>query len=118
MDMLTEEGDEWSCYHQPEVWESYARLLASSITYVAEEDGLICGYFRSLQDGDFYLYGCDLLVRPAYRGQGIGRMLMECLYRDYPGMTVYVMSDVDGYYAKLGYHREGSIFEVSNPDAE
>jgi hypothetical protein len=39
---------------------------------------------------------------------------MECIYQDYPNHTVYVMSDVDGYYQKQGYIREGSIFEVIN----
>ncbi len=37
---------------------------------------------------------------------------MECIYADYPGQVVYVMSDVDEYYKKLGYQRAGSVFEV------
>jgi hypothetical protein len=32
--------------------------------------------------------------------------------QDFPNQPVYVMSDVDPYYEKLGYRREGSIFEV------
>jgi hypothetical protein len=39
---------------------------------------------------------------------------MECIYEDYPEQIVYVMSDVDKYYDKLGYRCEGSIFEVTN----
>jgi GNAT superfamily N-acetyltransferase len=53
-----------------------------------------------------------LLVRKSYRGRNIGKILMERVCRDFPGQTVYVMSDVDLYYEKLGYRREGSIFEV------
>jgi len=38
---------------------------------------------------------------------------MECIYEDYPDRIVFVMSDIDEYYKKLGYKREGSIFEVT-----
>jgi len=48
----------------------------------------------------------------AYRGKEIGKKLLECLQQDYPDQVVYVMSDVDGYYEKVGYKRIGSIFEV------
>ena len=57
----------------------------------------------------------DLLVRRACRGRGIGAMLMERVRADFFPQTAYVMSDVDAYYEKLGYRREGSIFEVRPP---
>ena len=38
---------------------------------------------------------------------------MKCIYEDYPERIVFVMSDIDEYYKKLGYKREGSIFEVT-----
>lgn len=41
---------------------------------------------------------------------------MECICSDYPEHIVYVMSDVDGYYEKLGYKKEGSVYEVSRYD--
>jgi hypothetical protein len=37
---------------------------------------------------------------------------MERVCRDFPNQPVYVMSDSDPYYEKLGYEREGSIFIV------
>jgi GNAT superfamily N-acetyltransferase len=60
----------------------------------------------------FYIYVCDLLVTAKYRGRDIGRKLMEQLTTDYPNQTVFVMSDVDEYYQKLGYPIIGSILEV------
>jgi ribosomal protein S18 acetylase RimI-like enzyme len=80
--------------------------------YVAEEKGEILGYSRSLEDWGFCIYVCDLLVRADYRGRHLGKKLMECLHLDYPGLEIYVMSDVDNYYGKLNYKRVGSIFEV------
>lgn len=114
--MLQDEGQDWSCYWAEDVCNKYRQALQQSITYVCYVDDVLCGYSRSLDDCGFYVYVCDLLVRPEYRGRNIGRMLMECIVRDYPGQTVYVMSDVDEYYRKQGYKREGSVFEVSNSE--
>ncbi|MFO7637389.1 MAG: GNAT family N-acetyltransferase [Clostridia bacterium] len=114
MELIEAEGEEWSCYTSPGAAARYRVLLADSITYVACNGDMICGYSRSIRDGDFYIYVCDLLVTGQSRGQGLGRRLMECVCRDHPHTTVYVMSDVDAYYKKLGYRREGSIFEVGS----
>src|SRR5574344_1125249 len=111
MQMISEE-EGWD-YANENLAEKYKVALETSITYVACQDDVLCGYSRSLYDFGEYIYVCDLLVMPAYRGKGVGRKLMECLHQDYPHQEVYVMSGVDEYYAKLGYKRIGSIFEVS-----
>jgi ribosomal protein S18 acetylase RimI-like enzyme len=103
--------DGWD-YADENMSDKYKRALESSITHVAYQDDVLCGYSRSLDDCGFYIYVCDLLVKPGYRGMGIGRKLMECLYKDYPNQDIYVMSDVDGYYEKVDYNRIGSIYEV------
>jgi GNAT superfamily N-acetyltransferase len=110
MKMIDDE-DGWD-YASKSMAKNYAIALESSITYVASEGDVLCGYSRSLDDCGFYIYVCDLLVRPDYRGKDIGRKLMECLYKDYPNHVVYVMSDVDGYYEKVDFKRVGSIYEV------
>jgi hypothetical protein len=38
---------------------------------------------------------------------------MEQVCKEYPEQTVYVMSDVDPYYEKQGYQKEGTIFIVT-----
>ena len=117
MKIIEDEGEDWACYSASSVSDKYRSALQDSITYVAYEEEVLCGYSRSIDDCGFYIYVCDLLVVPAYRGQKIGRKLMECIYEDYPDHTVYVMSDVDEYYIKQGYKREGSIFEVLSRNA-
>jgi GNAT superfamily N-acetyltransferase len=112
MELIQNEGEEWSCYWAFENSAKYRLALHKSITYVAYENDVLCGYSRSLDDCGFYIYVCDLLVMADYRGKNIGKQLMECIYLDYPNHTIYVMSDVDEYYQKQGYIREGSIFEV------
>lgn len=108
-------GDEegWT-YSDAGMSAQYRMALERSITYVAYEGGILCGYSRSVDDCGIYVYVCDLLVKPKYRGRGVGRGLMECIYADYPNQVVYVMSDVCAYYQKQGYKRAGSIFEVPN----
>jgi GNAT superfamily N-acetyltransferase len=116
--LLEDEGEEWACYWKEDVVDKYRTALANSITYVAYEDDILCGYSRSLDDCGFYIYVCDLLVRRDRRGNGIGRELMECIYKDYPDQIVFVMSDVDEYYKKLGYRREGSVYQVTNRNGQ
>ena len=111
-ELLIDEGDEWSDYHGSAGRDRYIKALESSITYIACDEALVCGYARCREDDGFGVYVYDLLVRKSYRGKQIGKILMERVCHDFPDQPVYVMSDVDPYYEKLGYRREGSIFEV------
>jgi ribosomal protein S18 acetylase RimI-like enzyme len=113
--LLREEGDDWSDYHGRKGYNKYVKALESSITYLAFDDDVLCGYARCREDDGFGFYVYDLLVQKAHRGRQIGKMLMEQACLDFPDQTVYVMSDVDLYYEKLGYQREGSIFIVASP---
>lgn len=115
MDLIREEGEDWMCYVTSEASEKYQSSLLNSITYVAFEDEVLCGFSRSFHDCDLYIYVLDLLVKPKFRGRSIGRQLIECIYKDYSVKTVYVLSGIDEYYEKQGYHKEGSIFSV--PDS-
>lgn len=108
LEIIKTEGDEWKDYFD----SNYREALKQSITYVAFFDGELCGYSRSLNDCGLFIWVIDLLVDQKYRGNSIGRKLMECLLPAYPNQLVLVMSDVDAYYEKLGYKKEGSIFKV------
>ena len=110
--MLMIKAEEGWDYADDKMAERYKFALSNSITFVAYQNEVLCGYSRSLDDCGFYIYVCDLLVKPAYRGNEIGRKLMECLIDEYPGQAVYVMSDVDAYYEKIGFKKIGSVFEV------
>ena len=103
--------EEWTDYCADSA--EYTKALLNSLTYVAYEDEILCGYVRCRNDNGFGIYVYDLLVKKAYRGRSFGKMLLDKVCTDHPQDTVYVMSDVDGYYEKQGYHRVGSIFEVS-----
>jgi len=111
--MFEDEGPDWAEYYQDSTRRKYEQALEHSITYLAFADDKLCGYVRCREDDGFGVYIYDLLVAKAFRGHAIGSRLMAQVRADFPEQTVYVMSDVDEYYEKLGYKREGSIFVVS-----
>lgn len=113
-EMMRSEGEDWECYFGETAIEKYKQALENSITYVACEGEVLCGYARCRDDDGLGIYVYDLLVQKDDRGCSLGRKLMERVCADYPDAAVYVMSGVDGYYEKLGYHREGSIFLISS----
>lgn len=108
MELVQSEGEEWKEYLNP----IYRKALDNSITFVALIEDELCGYSRSLSDSGLFIWVVDLLVNKNRRGFSIGKKLMECILTDFPGVDVFVMSDVDAYYDKLGYEKEGSIFQV------
>ena len=112
MKIIELEGDEWKDYSAPDVANKYKNALNNSITYIAVEGEEICGFSRSINDNACGIIICDLLVTPKFRGQNIGKQLMKCICDDHPDLSVYVMSDVDEYYQKVGCRKVGSVFEV------
>ena len=108
MNLVRSEGEEWEEYLNPD----YQKALDNSITYVALIEDELCGYSRSLSDSGLFIWVIDLLVNKNQRGLSIGKKLMECITIDFPDTDVFVLSDVDTYYEKLGYKKEGSVYKV------
>ncbi len=110
--LLEREGDEWQDYWKGENRAKYHKALSGSIAYLLFAHEELCGYIRCRDDDGYGVYIYDLLVDKNHRGQEYGRMLLEQAYHDFPDAPVYVMSDVNHYYEKLGYAVEGTIFIV------
>lgn len=104
---------DWDWFLSSEIMEKHKKSLGESITYIIFYKNEIIGYIRAIEDIGSYIYVCELLVNSKYRGKGSGKILLDRLITDYPEHHTLVMSDVDQYYQKLGYKREGSIFKVS-----
>ena len=110
--LIEQEGEEWKDYWLGAGWEKYKKALSSSITYLIFENEKLCGFARCRNDDGFGIYIYDLLVDKKYRGKEYGRLLMEQACLEFPNDPVYVMSDVNPYYEKLGYEAEGAIYIV------
>ncbi len=109
--LMQDEGEEWT-YCQGSNRQKYAMAMNHSIAYVLMDGDKLCGYVRCKDDDGFGIYILDLLVDRKYRGNGYGRQLMKTICDLYPEDIVYVTSDVDVYYEKLGCVKEGTVFIV------
>ena len=110
--LLVNEGEDWADYWRGEGHRQYQKVMSECIGYLAMDENECIGYLRARQDGVYGIYIYDLLVRGDHRGKQIGKQLMEAVKQAHPNQVVYVMSDVDLYYEKLGYLKEGSIYIV------
>lgn len=102
---------QWAAFTSPEVIGRFRQALQTSETYVCRDGGLTCGYLRALVDG-FDIYVSELYVAPSHRNRGLGRQLLARLKQAHPGEPVYVLSDEDAYYEKLGVARVGSVYQL------
>jgi len=112
--MIEREGEEWTYYWRGDCRAKYQKALANSIVYLLLKNKTLCAYARCRDDDGYGVYVYDLLVDQNHRGREYGRLLMERVREDFPDNPVYVMSDIDPYYEKLGYEKAGSIFMVKN----
>lgn len=68
------------------------------------------GMARIVGDGGCIYHICDMAVRPAHQGQGLGSRMMDALMayvEEHAPETAYVnlMADVDGFYEQWGFER-------------
>lgn len=66
---------EWPTYGEELVKQGLSNSLFSVVVH--DENGLIIGMGRVLGDGAIYLHVQDVIVRPAFQGQGIGKLVMN-----------------------------------------
>lgn len=108
--LLTAEPD-WKSFTSDGAVDIFRKSLLDSETYVCQSQDKICGYLRALVDG-FGVYVSELYVEPRYRNSGYGRRLLGKIKDAHPYQDVFVFSDEDLYYEKLGCKRIGSIFQL------
>ena len=106
---------DWSELVADNVVGAYKRALAQSATFVCYSDEEFCGYIRAIVDSGLAVYISELYVVGKWRNHACGRTLIERVRSAYASLKVYVLSDEDGYYHKLGCERVGSVFTVHDP---
>lgn len=70
------------------------------------ETGAQVGFARALSDGVAHAYLSDVIVDPAHRGRGIGKMLVEAMVGDDAGSRMQWLlhtSDAHGLYEQFGF---------------
>jgi ribosomal protein S18 acetylase RimI-like enzyme len=111
VELLALLGDEpgWNSFLSEYAIETFKEALLESETYLCECEGKICRYIRAFVDG-FGIYVSELYVAPQCRGNSFGAVLLEKVKEANPNQNVYVLSDEDMYYEKLGCRRIGSVY--------
>ncbi|HWE63186.1 MAG TPA: GNAT family N-acetyltransferase [Chloroflexota bacterium] len=93
-------------------------VAASDLVLTAWSGDSLVGCVRVLSDFVFRAVLCDVIVHPAYRGQGIGRMLIERV-TDHPRLArvqkfTLLTASARSFYERLGWRRypgEGMVYE-------
>jgi ribosomal protein S18 acetylase RimI-like enzyme len=91
-----------------------ALLRASQRTVVAESNHVIVGFARALTDGLANGYLSTVVVAPAFRGQGIGRALVQRLIGEDEQLTWVLRAGREGapaFFAKLGFSASATAME-------
>lgn len=105
-----------------EVWphdyslQGIETALKSTINLTARVKGQLVGAVRILTDG--YLFGTipEVLVHPAFQGNGIGRGLMERAWDRSPtGLFFGAQEGNEEFFEKLGYERSMTSFARRKP---
>jgi GNAT superfamily N-acetyltransferase len=97
--------------------------VENSLNFGLYDDGWQIGYARFITDHATFAYMADVFVIDAYRGQGLGRWLVECMLA-YPGVERYrrlllATTTAAWLYEKLGFSTPDNprlFWQVNRPD--
>lgn len=93
---------------------AHIALSHSLYTLIAMDGERPIGMARVVGDGGYVYFICDVIVRPSYQSQGIGRQIIERVLRwledqvdEGETIMVNLMSAMnkEPFYEKLGFHR-------------
>jgi GNAT superfamily N-acetyltransferase len=83
------------------------KSLAHSLNFGAYQNGQMIGFARVVTDYAVFAYLCDVVVLEAFRGQGVGKQLMQAVHEhpDLQGLRRFMLAtrDAHGLYAQFGF---------------
>jgi GNAT superfamily N-acetyltransferase len=87
--------------------ETLIRAMANSVCFGVYRQGQLIGLARVITDLATFAYWTDVVIAPAYRGQGLGHWLSECMLR-HPQMqglrrVALLTRDAAQLYSQLGF---------------
>jgi GNAT superfamily N-acetyltransferase len=89
------------------------KSLAHSLNFGAYAGGQMIGFARVVTDYAVFAYLCDVVVLEGFRGQGVGKLLMQAVLKhpDLQGLRRFLLAtrDAHGLYAQFGFE------PLSNP---
>lgn len=86
--------------------EQIEKSIKNSLCFGVYDAGRQVGFARAVTDYSVMYWLCDVFVDEEYRGQGIGKLLMECIV-NHPDLKdlngVLATRDAQGLYEKYGF---------------
>lgn len=99
--------------------------FAKSRCVFAYDDDTLVGMGRCITDGEYYATIWDVIVKPGYQKQGIGRKIMEELLKDLSDMQFVALTSTAGnetFYDRFGFQLQKTAMVILNipgyPDDE
>lgn len=92
-----------------------AGCITGAVAVIAESSAV--GMARMISDGRLVALITDVAVHPDYRGQGVGRALVDQLTswakaRDFPHIALGAADHVAGFYLRAGFSRTGDYLRA------
>lgn len=94
-------------------YETLLKSISTSECVAVYSGDLIIGFARIVTDYCTVFWICDVVVDPEYRGQGIGKMMLNHIksleyYKDSKG--ILATKDAHGLYEQYGFQKEPEKF--------
>ena len=88
--------------------ELHQAISGSWFVLSAYHGGELIGFGRGISDGILYALICDLIVKPAYQGQGIGsallnRLIDRCRSQHMRVLWLFAAKDKSAFYKNFGF---------------
>jgi GNAT superfamily N-acetyltransferase len=103
--------------------EIVARSIAGSLNFALLDGAATIGLARIVSDGATFAYLCDVYVLEPYRGQGLGKWVMQELlsHPRLQGLRRFILAtrDAHGLYSRFGFTAlvsPGAHMELARPN--
>ena len=98
----------WNRQYRASREELYQAISNSWYVQSAYHKSELVGFGRVVSDGILYALICDLIVKPAYQGQGIGsallnRLIDRCRSQQLRVLWLFSAKDKSAFYKKFGF---------------
>ena len=98
----------WNRQYRASRKELHQAISNSWFVLSAYHGGELVGFGRVVSDGILYALICDLVVNPAYQGQGIGsallnRLIDRCRSQHMRVLWLFAAKDKSAFYKKFGF---------------
>ena len=94
--------------------ETVKKTVENSLCYFAYDKDKLIGFARAITDYTTNYYICDVIVDEEYRGEGIGKKIVETLINDEELIhlrALLITKDAKKFYEKFGFYNKEDVMQ-------